>query len=288
MIKITADSTCDLSPEILKAMDITLVPLSIIMNDKDFHDGVDITPAYIFNSVERQETECKTAAVNVYEYECLFNELSPRYEAVIHICLSSGFSTCYQNAVLASRKFENVYVVDSRNLSSGSGLIVLDAAEMAREGNEPEEICRSLEMSVPKVDASFVIDRLDYLYKGGRCSGLEVVGAKLLQIKPCIEVVDGKMKVGKKYRGSFEHCLENYVKDRLISSEDIDYSRVFITHPMCSPETIARVRETICRYADFDEIIETNAGCTISSHCGPNTLGILFKRKHRKLKACAC
>jgi DegV family protein with EDD domain len=239
-------------------------------------------PPDIFKYVDDEGKTCKTAAVNVYEYECFFAELSPKYEAVIHICIGSDFSSCYQSAVQAAQSFKNVHVVDSRNLSSGSGHIVYDAASMAKDGLESKEICRRLEETIPKVDASFVIDRLDYLHKGGRCSGLETIGAKLLQIKPCIEVVDGKMRVGKKYRGSFEHCLEHYVKDKLYIKQDIDYSRVFITHPLCSAQTVATVRAVICQYAHFDEIIETNAGCTVSNHCGPNTLGILFKRRSRK------
>ena len=282
MIKITADSTCDLSPEILNDRGITLMPLCILVDDKAFRDGMDITPADIFRYVDEEGKTCKTAAVNVYEYERFFAELSPKYEAVIHICIGSGFSSCYQNAAQAAQSFENVYVVDSRNLSSGSGHIVYDAASMAKDGLEPKEICRRLEETIPRVDASFVIDRLDYLHKGGRCSGLEAIGAKLLQIKPCIEVIDGKMKVGKKYRGRFEDCLEHYVKDRLYIKQDIDYSRVFITHPMCSAQTVAKTREVICQYAHFGEIIETQTGCTIANHCGPNMLGILFKRRSRK------
>jgi len=282
MIKITADSTCDLSPEILNGMGITPIPLCILVDDKAFRDGVDITPADVFRYVDEEGNICKTAAVNVFEYEHIFAELSPKNEAVIHICIGSGFSSCYQNATQAAQNFKNVHVVDSRNLSSGSGHIVYDAASMAKAGVEPKEICRRLEETIPKVDASFVIDRLDYLHKGGRCSGLEAIGAKLLQIKPCIEVVDGKMKVGKKYRGSFERCLEHYVKDRLYIKQDIDYSRVFITHPMCSAQTVAKIREVICQYAHFDEIIETQTGCTVANHCGPNTLGILYKRKIKK------
>lgn len=282
MIKITADSTCDLSPEILNAMGITLIPLCILVDDKAFRDGVDIIPADIFRYVDEEGKTCKTAAVNVYEYKCIFAELSPKYEAVIHICIGSDFSSCYQSAVQAAQSFKNVHVVDSRNLSSGSGHIVYDAASMAKDGLEQEEICSRLEATIPKVDASFVIDRLDYLHKGGRCSELEAIGAKLLQIKPCIEVIDGKMKVGKKYRGSFERCLEHYVKDRLYVKQDIDYSRVFITHPMCSAQTVAIIKEVIRQYAHFDEIIETKTGCTVANHCGPNTLGILFKRRSRK------
>ncbi len=282
VIKITADSTCDLSPEILNTMNITLVPLHVLVDDKAFQDGVDITPAQIFRYVGEEGKICKTAAVNVYEYESLFAELSSEYEAVIHISISSDFSSCYQNAVLAAQSFPNVYVVDSRNLSTGSGHIVYDAALMAKEGLQAKEILRRLEETIPKIDASFVIDRLDYLRRGGRCSGVEAFGATLLRIKPSIEVIDGKMKVGKKYRGSFDRCLEQYLKDKLSNRQDIDKSRIFITHPMCSEQTVAKVKEAIHRYADFEEIIETRAGCTISSHCGPDTLGILFKRKNRK------
>ena len=281
MIKITADSTCDLSAEIVDDLNITLVPLLVLIGDEAFRDGVDIKPADIFKYVEEEGKTCKTAAVNTYEYECFFDGLSPKYEAVIHICIGSSFSSCYQNATLAADSFKNIYVIDSQNLSSGSGHIVYEAACMAKAGASVEEICRNLTELIPRVDASFVIDRMDYLYKGGRCSGFEMIGAKILNIKPCIEVTNGKMTVGKKYKGSFDHCLEQYIRDRLYVKQNIDYSRVFITHPMCSAQTIERVKDTILRYAHFDEIIETPAGCTVSSHCGPNTLGILFKRRKR-------
>lgn len=277
MVKITADSTCDLSNEIIKNLDITLAPLHIMVNDQVFNDSVDITPTDIFHYVEQEGKPCKTSAVNIYEYKALFQKFVEKYDAVIHICISSGFSTCYHNAQLAAESFSNVYVIDSRNLSSGSGHLVYDAALMARENADPEEIYRKLEKTVPLIEASFVIDQLDYLYKGGRCSGLETVGAKLLQIKPCIEVIDGQMKVGKKYRGSFDHCLEHYVTDHLDNRTDIDYSRVFLTCSKCSKTTVAKINALLQNY--FDEIIETEAGCTISSHCGPNTLGILYKRK---------
>jgi DegV family protein with EDD domain len=281
MIKITADSTCDLSTEILGDLNITLMPLLVLIGDKEFHDGVDITPAEIFRYVEVEGKTCKTAAVNTYEYECFFDGLSPKYEAVIHISIGSGFSSCYQNAALAAENFKNVYVIDSQNLSSGSGHVVYEAARMAKDGANAEDICHNLEELIPKVDASFVIDRLDYLHRGGRCSGLEAIGAKMLQIKPCIEVIGGEMVVGKKYRGSFERCLEQYVKDKLYIKEDIDYSRLFITHPMCSVHIVEEVKEMIHQRACFDEIIVTPAGCTVSCHCGPNTLGILFKRRKR-------
>ena len=283
MIKITADSTCDLSPEILNTLGVTLVPLNVLIDDQTFQDGVDITPAEIFQYVGEEGKTCKTAAVNTYEYERLFAALAPKYEAVIHISLSAEFSSSYQNAVLAAENFPNVYVIDSRNLSTGSGHLVYDAAVMAKEGLKAEEICQRLKTAIPKVDASFVINRLDYLRRGGRCSGVEALGAALLRIKPSIEVVEGRMKVGKKYRGGFDRCLEHYVKDKLSGKQDdIDQSRIFITHSQCSEETVAKVKEAVSRYMNFDEIIVTEAGCTISSHCGPNTLGILFKRKTNK------
>jgi DegV family protein with EDD domain len=278
MIKITADSTCDLSKEMVETMGITLVPLYIIVGDKSFKDGVDISPADIFRYVDREGKTCKTAAVSTYEYMSTFSELLNKYRAVIHISLGSEFSSSYQNAAAAAKNLKNVYVIDSRNLSTGSGHLVYDAALMARDGLEPEEICRRLEETIPRIDASFVIDQLDYLRNGGRCSGLEAVGAKLLQIKPCIEVVDGKMTVGKKYRGSFDRCIKNYVKDRLFENKNIDHGRIFITHSDCSAQTVEMVRQAVSQYSHFDEVIVTGAGCTISSHCGPNTLGILYKR----------
>lgn len=282
MIKITADSTCDLSSKIIEELDISLMPLHVLIDDEDYRDGLEITPKDIFRYVGEQGKSCRTAAVNTFEYENLFDELSSKFEAVIHISLGSQFSSCYQNAKIASEKYDNVFVVDSCNLSTGSGHLVLDAAQMAKASAKPQEIIEHLESLAPKVDASFVIDRMDYLRKGGRCSGIEAFGATLLKIKPSIEVVDGKMVVGKKYRGNFDRCIEHYVKDRLENNDDIDHSRVFITHSYCSPETVQKVREAIRKYANFEEIIETTAGCTISTHCGPNTLGILYKRKSNK------
>lgn len=278
MIKITADSTCDLSPELIEEMHITLVPIHIIVDDRTYNDGVDITPEDIFRFVEEEGRQCKTAAVNVYEYASIFEELSPKHEAVIHISLGSGFSSTHQNARIAAQQFDNVYVIDSQNLSTGSGHLVYDAALMAKEGRSAEEICRKLEQMVPKIEASFVIDKLDYLHKGGRCSGLEALGAKLLQIKPCIEVIDGRMDVGKKYRGNLGRCLEHYVRDRLKGRTDIDYSRLFITYSSCPEDILNRVKSVVQELSQFEEIIVTKAGCTVTSHCGPNTLGILFKK----------
>lgn len=278
MIKITADSTCDLSPELLEQFDITLIPLHVLIDEKDHLDGVDITPADIFEHVGVHNRNCSTAAINTFEYEQFFSKYANDYEAVIHINLGSGFSSCHQNANIAAANFDNVFAFDSQNLSTGSGHFVIEAAKLAKQGLGAEEIINHLEAMTKKVTASFVIDKMDYLKKGGRCSALEAFGATLLKIKPSIEVIDGKMNVGKKYRGNFDSCLEKYVKERL-QTEGIDPSCVFLTHCSCSEETVGKVRALLEEYGNFEQIYETQAGCTISAHCGPNTLGILYKMK---------
>jgi DegV family protein with EDD domain len=278
MIKISTDSTSDLTPALLDKFAISLVPLEIIVDDQAYIDGIDIQPADIFHYAAAGKT-CQTAAVNVFTYQRHFQELASQYEAVIHISLGSLFSSSYQNALLAARDFPNVYVVDSANLSSGSGLLVYEAALMGQQGLPAEEIVEKLKTLVPKIETSFVIDNLDYLQRGGRCSALQNQGAKLLRLKPCIEVRDGRMVVGKKYRGSFTRALEKYVEDRLKDRKDIDCSRIFITHAMCAPEVVSLVRDLTQEYANFAEVIVADAGATISCHCGPNTLGVLFMRK---------
>jgi DegV family protein with EDD domain len=196
----------------------------------------------------------------------------------VQICISSEFSACYLNACLAAESFENVYVVDSRNLSTGLGYHVLNAAEMAEKGMAAADIKAAIDKSVSLMDASFVINTLEYLHKGGRCSGLQALSAMLFSIKPCIEVKNGKMNVGRKYRGKLEQCIEKYVRDKLENNGNIDRKRIFITHT-ATAEHARIAREAILKYTEFDEILETTAGCAISNHCGPNTLGILFMRK---------
>ncbi|MDR0249415.1 MAG: DegV family protein [Oscillospiraceae bacterium] len=278
-VKITADSTCDLSPELCRALGVTLAPLYITAGDRSFRDGVDISPADIFRHVDTHGTMCATSAVNIFDYEKLFGEHAPHCEAVIHICLGKDFSACYQNAKAAAESFANVHVVDSQSLSSGSGIIVYDAALMAKDGMPAAHILEKIERDTALVDCSFVIDRLDYLHKGGRCSGMEALGARLLHIKPSIEVSDGRMGVGKKYKGSFQKCLQQYVGDKLEDIDSVDTQRIFITHPMCPDDIVEAVKAAVTRRAAFGECIVSKAGCTISSHCGPLTLGIIFKRK---------
>lgn len=277
-IKITSDSTSDLSPALLEQYDITVLPLYVTMGEQTCRDGVDARPEDLFAYVERTGSLPTTAAVNVANYHDCFAQFSPRHEAVIHITISSDFSSCYQNACVAAEGFSNVYVVDSRNLSTGHGLVVLEAALAAQRGEQPEAIVAHLNEVASQVEASFVVDKLDYLVKGGRCSSAAALGANLLKLKPCIEVVDGRMKVGKKYRGNYDKVLLQYVRERLDGRDDLALDRIFVTHTPCRPETVEAVKAEIQTYAPFSEIIETTAGCTISSHCGPNTLGILFLR----------
>ena len=278
-VKVTADSTCDLSPELLQRYDITLLPLSVIMDGREYKDGVTIQAEDIFRHVDNGGALCSTAAVNVEDYRACFAALSPAYDAVIHITIGSGFSTCYQNATIAASAFPNVRVVDSMNLSSGQGQLVVEAAQLAAQGKSAMEICSELNAMRGRVQASFIMDRLDYMQKGGRCSSVMALGGKLLRIKPCIAVRDGAMKMVDKYRGSFDKCVEKYVRDQLKDRKDLRGDRIFITHTHAAPEAVQAAREAIEKYARYDEIIETLSGCTVSCHCGPGTLGVLFITK---------
>lgn len=276
MIGISSDSTCDLSPELIAKYGIHIISLSIVMGDKVFKDGQDITPAELFRYVDEHGEICQTAAVNLYEYVEHFQRLREKYDSVVHISLGSGFSSSHQNAKLAALEVPGVYVVDSHNLSTGTGLLVLQAAELVQQGLPAEEVARILQEDAAKVEASFVLDRLDYMARGGRCSAVTAQGARLLKLRPSIEVVDGKMVVGRKFRGKLEKCLLDYVEARLAGRTDLDLTRIFVTHSGCSEEIVEAVKEKVLELAPFEEVLITTAGCTISNHCGPNTLGILF------------
>ena len=278
-IKITADSTCDLSAEQLRQHNIDLFPMSITMGSQCLRDGIDVTPDDIYSHVDAGGDICTTSALNIADYTDRFSAFSKDYDAVIHINISAEFSSCYQNAVLAAQEFDNVYVVDSRNLSTGHGHVVLRAAELAESGMAAEDIVKELNAFTHKVDASFILSRLDYMKKGGRCSSVVALGANLLHLRPCIEVVGGKMQVGKKYRGAYDKCVDQYVRDRLAHPENLDLSRIFITHSGVSDSALEAARRAVEGCAHFQEILVTRAGCTVSSHCGPGTLGVLFIRK---------
>lgn len=278
-IIISSDSTCDLSAELKERYGIKIIPLGITLGTEVYRDGIDITPDDIYAHHAKTGELPKTTASNVGECIDYFTDLTKDGDAVIHFTISSTMSSTYSNACLAAEDFENVYVIDSKNLSTGGGLLVIAAAEMAKSGMEAPAIVEELEKLAPCVDASFVIDSLEYLHKGGRCSALAMLGANLLKLKPCIEVKNGVMGVGKKYRGVYGRVLTEYVGERLQNPEDIDTSRVFVTHAGCDPEIVESVLQQVKDTGLFKEVFLTRAGCTVSSHCGANTLGVLFIRK---------
>lgn len=278
-IKILSDSTCDLSPELVRQNDIGILPLIVVKNDEEFRDCVTITPADIFAHVAAGGSLCSTAALSMGIYQEEFAKYADQYDGILHISLGSGFSSSYQNACLAAEEFENVRVVDSQNLSTGQGLVVLKACELAKTVSSMDELKEALDAFTAKVEASFVVDKLDYLAKGGRCSSATALGANLLNLKPCIEVKGGKMAVVKKYRGNYAKCLANYVKDRLDGRDDLELDTLFVTRTPVKDECWAAVQEAVKTYSRFENVYETMAGCTVSCHCGPGTLGVLFARK---------
>lgn len=278
-IKITSDSTCDLSRELVEKYNIGIIPLTVVKDGKSYTDGVDITPADIFAHVAAGGDLCSTAALGVGEYQDHFQKYAGEYDAVIHINISAEFSSSYQNACLAAEEFQNVWVVDSRNLSTGQGLVVLKACELAMTSEDPAQLQKELQEFTSKVEASFLLDQLKYMVKGGRCSAVVALGANLLNLKPCIEVRNGKMSVVKKYRGNYAKCLTNYVKDRLTGRDDLDKWTLFVTRTPVTDECLQAVETAVNACEPFENTYWTKAGCTVSCHCGPGTLGVLFVRK---------
>lgn len=278
-IKITADSTCDLTPELVERHKITITPLAVSCAGTSYKDGVDITPDELYTKIRSSGQLASTAAVNVGEYLDVFGELLRDCDAIVHFTISSEMSSCYQNACAAAEELGNVYVVDSRNLSTGIAHLVLDACDMAEAGMDAAEIARTLEKRREKLDVSFLVSTLEYLRKGGRCTAIAALGANLLKLHPCIYVKDGVMGVGKKYRGAMERCLVSYVKDQLGDVSTVDTRRIFITDSGIEEEIRDAVEKAVRELAPFEEVIRTRAGCTVSCHCGPGTLGILFYRK---------
>ena len=278
-IRITCDSTCDLTASLYETYRAQPVPLGVSLGDDFRRDGVDIKPQDIYAFAAATGSLPKTSAISVGEYEELFRSLTAQGDPVIHINLSSELSASHQNACLAAQMVGNVYVVDSRNLSSGSGHLVLLARELADEGKSPEEIVAALEEARAKLDVSFVLQALEYLHMGGRCSGVAAFGANLMKLRPEIEVVGGKMQVGRKYRGTMEKTILAYIRGRLEGRTDIDCHRIFITHSGVPQDIEDKAVALVKELQPFREVIVTSAGCTISSHCGPNCLGVLFLRK---------
>lgn len=278
-IKITSDSTCDLSQELIEKYDISILPLIVVKDGVEHRDGVNIVPADIFAHVAAGGDLCSTAALGVVEYQEFFEKFASEYDAVLHINIGSGFSSCHQNAKIAASEFGNVKAVDSMNLSTGQGLVVLKACELAQTCNSLDELYAAINDFTGRVEASFLLDQLKYMAKGGRCSSATALGANLLNLKPCIEVKNGKMGVVKKYRGNYAKCLASYVKDRLTNRDDLDKWTLFVTRTPVTAECEAAVAAAVAECDPFDHTYWTEAGCTVSCHCGPGTLGVLFVRK---------
>lgn len=275
-IKITCDSTCDLSPELYERYHVGVIPLCVRMGDWLCWDGVNIKPKELFDYVEKTGKLPTTSAVSVGEYEEFFRPFVEEGYEVVHINLSSELSSCYQNACIAAQKLEKVYVVDSRSLSTGSGHLVILAAELASAGYDGAYIAKALDEMKENLDVSFVVQTPGYLHRGGRCSGLARFGANVLKLRPEIVMENGKLHVGKLYRGSMEKTILDYVRGRLEKAKAIKYDRIFVTHSGVPREIVEKVVALVKELCPFEEVIETVAGSTISCHCGPNCLGVLF------------
>lgn len=282
-IILTADSTCDLSEELIKKYNVVTIPLHISLGGKMYDDWVTIKPAEIYEHFYKTKELPKTAANSVGEYVDLFKKYVDDGYEVFHISLGSSLSVTHRSSELAAQEFDGKVVsVDSCNLSTGTGLLVVKAAQMIEQGNTLSEIENAIKGMVHKSHASFVIDKLNFLQAGGRCSAVEAFGANLLGLKPCIEVSTqefGKMGATKKYRGKFDKVCLEYLDDIVVKYGEVDPFCAFVTHSGCDEALVESVRKALVEKNIFEQVHVTRASCTISSHCGPDTLGVLFMTK---------
>lgn len=281
-VLITADSTCDLPSHIIEQHDIEILPLSVLLGDKSYYDGINVFPEDIYAYVDQTGTLPKTAAVTPAQYYEVFEKAHDDGKAVVHIGLSSAISSSYQNACIAASEFDDVYCIDSKSLCTAMGLLVLKACDFRAKGFDAKKIYNRVNTLVPKVSTTFVLDNLEYLHKGGRCSGVAKFSANILGIKPSIAVdpATGKMDVAKKYRGKMEVVYKQYINDCLKNVNKIDTSRIVIANSGgISPDILSFAKGVVEGKANFDEVILADAKCTISSHCGPKTLAIFYIRK---------
>lgn len=276
-VKIISDSTCDLSEELLAQFDVAVLPHPIVRDGELLQDNVTITPDDIYSHYEQTGRLCTTSAPNVYDYEmCWKPWLDEGYE-IVHFTISSEMSTAYNQAMLAAEETGHVYPVDSRTLSTGIGLLVLEACDLREQGLSAEKIAAKVREDADKCQASFLVDVIEYLWKGGRCSSVAAIGANILKLKPRIDVLNGNMLSTKKYRGRTTKCFAAYADDMLKGKDNIRQNRIFITHSGIDPDIIELMKEKIHEWQpDIENIYVTRAGGTISCHCGPGTLGILY------------
>lgn len=279
MVKIMADSTSDLSKELIERYQITILPLHIVLGDKEYRDGTEITPEEIYRWSDAKKETPKTSAVAITDAIEIMKPALEAGDELIMFTISEKMSTTANVFRMAAQELEaedKVSVVDSASLSTGNGLLVIRAAVMAREGNGRKEIVEEIEKLKPRVRASFVVDTLTYLHRGGRCSGVAALAGGMLKLHPKIVVLDGAMEVSKKYRGKINSVIMNYVKDMEEEMKRAEKYRVFITHSGSDPKVVEEVRAYLESLHYFDEILITRAGGVVSSHCGPGTLGVLF------------
>lgn len=280
MIRIITDSTCDLSKELIEKYNIRVIPLHVSFpgDDTEYLDGVNINSEQLYDLATKLNVLPKTGAVNVVEFIKVFEEELAKGNEIFYVGIGSGLSSSYNNACIAREQFPDskIVVLDGQNLSTGTGLIVIKAARLAKEGKSLEEIKEICEKAVPLVSAKFCIDRLDYLYKGGRCSGMAMIAAHALKIHPIAKVINNKLVVYKKPRGKYENAVEVQIDEFMHDLDNIDKSCVFITHSGRMDGIEKQIYDKISPYLDKENLFITEAGCTISSHCGPKTIGILY------------
>lgn len=279
-VKLFADSTCDLPPELIKRHDITVIPLYVTLGEESYRDG-ELPIGEIFAYADRTKQTPKTAAVSLEDFNAAFQPIVDNGYDIVYVGLSSKFSSTAANAAVAASEFPagRVEVVDSLNLSSGIGLLALTAADLIAKGGSASEVAAGVREAVPNVRASFVIDTLLYLHRGGRCSALQAFGANALGLKPSIVVEGGAMRPDKKYRGNIVRCAEKYADDILAGAANTGRRHAFVTHSPSDAELVETVRAKVSASGLFDEIHVADAGSVISSHCGPNTIGILYMEK---------
>lgn len=278
-VQITCDSTCDLTLEQKKEFGIVTIPLYVRINDVEYRDGENITADKMFEQIKACGQLPKTAAVSVADFTDFWKPFRDQGLEVVHLSISSSMSVCCQNARVTAEEMGGVHVVDSANLSTGIGLLAIEASLMAEEGMDGASIAKALEEKKQKANVSFVLDTAEYLAKGGRCSSVAAFAAGLLKLRLCIEVQDGKMDLCKKYRGKMKSVLQEYVRERLGAVDEVELDRIFITDSGVSDDIREIVKETVLEMKPFKRIMFSSAGCTVSSHCGPGTLGILFFEK---------
>lgn len=281
-VAILTDSTSDLSKELLEKYEIAVFPLHIHLGEKEYSDGIDIRPEDIYAWSEETKETPKTSATSLYEAKEAIERALEKCEEVMVFCISQEMSSCYNVALMAVQELEaedRVFVVDSRNLSTGIGLQILEAAKLAEQGWKAADIMKEVQAMQPMVRASFVVDSLTFLHRGGRCSGVAALAGNTLRLHPSIFVIDGKMKPGKKYRGKMDKVILNYVNDLKQDLLNARKENVFITHSGCEESLIETIRQELEDMDYFENIYITRAGSVITSHCGPGTLGVLFVAK---------